>query len=667
MQEKLPLFLPASHLNLPVENSEDPLITLVEAVSQMVSNVTYDNLSKYMDRIFSEGQAILLLDGLEEIHPEDFQHAVDYLKLFINQYPAVRVITTASNEYYDGLLGLAFTPLPVASWNKLEREKFIQKWSNLWVKFIDTQDDKPDKVDPILLNAWLLNDSATFTPLELTLKVWAAYAGDALGPKPIDGLESYIRRMSFDETGTRTNLEIIALHSLVNQKLIFSQNEAKDWSRTISTDHTTKPGVEDETTVEPEEATIESSDPGRVNIPDMLNRMGTSGLMVSFGESQYRFSHQTIANYLAGWAPDFGNVKEQILNLPHYGSRAQFLGYSTNCGNSTSIMQSYLDRSQYPLQRELLHAGLWLRDASEDASWVNQVMRQLAEILQSDTHALTLRAQAASALATSRHAGVGVLFRQLLKADSPELRHLAALCSGQIADVKAVNDLNTLMGDPTLNVRRAAFLALVAIGNEAALNLVAEALLHGKEDIQQLAAEALANDPEEGHTMLKEGCTIDDLLVRRAVVFGLQRIQERWAIELLSKLQLEEEQWVVRTAATEALAFLDQPDPHIPRRPQPLTETPWLITFAGDRGIGVAPGKPALDLLVLALKEGNEEEQLAALNALKYQGASSAILAIYDALYSEQGEVREVAFDTLWHIAATDTDLPPPAKYELGT
>ena len=39
------------------------------------------------------------------------------------------------------------------------------------------------QVDPILLNTWLMTDNQRSDSLELTLKVWGAYAGDSLGPR----------------------------------------------------------------------------------------------------------------------------------------------------------------------------------------------------------------------------------------------------------------------------------------------------------------------------------------------------------------------------------------------------------------------------------------------------------------------------------------------------
>jgi len=85
------------------------------------------------------------------------------------------------------------------------------------------------------------------------------------------------------------------------------------------------------------------------------------------------------------------------------------------------------------------------------------------------------------------------------------------------------------------------------------------------EPVVTAAAEALANDPNEGHAMLKDGATLKDILVRRAVVYGLARVDEPWALELLQTLQVEDDQWIVRTAATEVLDSMNPPiDPRVP-------------------------------------------------------------------------------------------------------
>ncbi|MDP1779206.1 MAG: HEAT repeat domain-containing protein, partial [Anaerolineales bacterium] len=103
--------------------------------------------------------------------------------------------------------------------------------------------------------------------------------------------------------------------------------------------------------------------------------------------------------------------------------------------------------------------------------------------------------------------------------------------------------LENALSAPSLSVRRAACMALVAIGTNEALEAVGQTLLNGDEDIRRAAGEALANDPVEGHAMLRDGVTIKDILLRRAVMYGLGRINEPWALEILQNIQGDDDQW----------------------------------------------------------------------------------------------------------------------------
>ena len=113
---------------------------------------------------------------------------------------------------------------------------------------------------------------------------------------------------------------------------------------------------------------------------------------------------------------------------------------------------------------------------------------------------------------------------------------------------------------------RAICLALVAIGTEKSLESVARAMLQGDEELRRAAAEAMANDPLEGHSMLKEGATVADILLRRAVVHGLARVEQPWAVETLQHMQVEDDQWAVRNLANQYLEQMTRIDPHVPRK-----------------------------------------------------------------------------------------------------
>jgi HEAT repeat protein len=294
-------------------------------------------------------------------------------------------------------------------------------------------------------------------------------------------------------------------------------------------------------------------------------------------------------------------------------------------------------------------------------------MATLVQTLQDADIPLGVRGQAMAAFALSGDPNASALFRQLMRAPSNELRQLAALGAGLTHDSKAVDGLiNLIAASQEAAARPAACLALVEIGTSQALEAVATSLMRGDEEIRTNAAEALANHPTEGHEALKEGITSQDILVRRAIVYGLARVNEPWAIELLEKVQLDDEQWVVRNVAVELLTSRLHPDPHIPHKLTPPAETPWLIEFAGKHGMGVIPGQPATDVFLLALKDSSHEYANAALNYLRYAPSAKVLPALYPHLYGTDPELKESVYQVLAEMAYGGATLPNPMQFGLG-
>jgi HEAT repeat protein len=209
-------------------------------------------------------------------------------------------------------------------------------------------------------------------------------------------------------------------------------------------------------------------------------------------------------------------------------------------------------------------------------------------------------------------------------------------------------------------------MALTAIGTNESLEIVAHALLNGEEDIRRAAGEALANEPHEGHAMLRDGVTINDILLRRAVVYGLGRVKEPWAVDLLKHVQIEDEQWVVRNAASEVLDIVTRDDAYAPHQLKAPSDTPWLVEFAAKKGLGISPGVPATDILLLALKDEDPDARLAALQFLKYTPQDVVLKQIYEAMFKDDPELREAAYNVLWEIGASGVKLPHPSQYGLG-
>jgi hypothetical protein len=167
--------------------------------------------------------------------------------------------------------------------------------------------------------------------------------------------------------------------------------------------------------------------------------------------------------------------------------------------------------------------------------------------------------------------------------------------------------------------------------------------------------------------MLREGAEMkEDLLVRRSVAYGLGRIPESWAKDLIDHMETEDDQWAVRNAAMEVNECSQKLNPHIPQRLPPPTESPWIIAFAGKQGLGVSPDKPPIDLLLMALKSGTEEERLASLAYLRMMPVEGVFGALYQAMYGSESTLREAAFQVFAEMAARGVDVPDPVQFGVG-
>ena len=680
LKDRVPFLAHVADLKLPVSDPKNLLDPIVDIVSEGASMFDLGRVPAFVETTFRSDRALLLVDGYDELTAEGQQAICTYLKMLLQNYPKVRAVLTGAPEYLDGLIELGFVPLAMTGWNRIQVRQVIQRWGEVWNQFIAPEASAQtgaEQVDPILLNAWLGADDHKLTPLELTLKVWAGYAGDSLGPHVLEAIASHVRRLAPHNTPLAA-LETLALQVVVNGQPVFDPRSARDWVKSFeppeetggsqeiqaaSADAAEEEGpaekVKEKTKKEKKSKTITPAPR-----PGLLGKMSSTGLIMVHPNNKMRFVHPVILGFLAGRALSNYNATEILLNQSDWSGKYLAMHYLAANGDVSKFIQSMLEWSRLPIHRPLISAARWLRDAPRDAPWRGKIMGALAHLLQTEGLPSALRGQAVAAFVASDDPAVTTLFRQMMGTLSFEVVKLAALGSGAMRDVKSIKLLEGILESPSLSARRAACLALVAIGTNDALEVVAHTLLNADEDLRRAAAEAIANDPGEGHAMLKDGATLSDLLVRRAVVYGLARVGEPWATELLQKLQVGDPEWVVRNSANEVLDAANQAtNPRIPRPLRPPSEAPWLIEFASTQGVGIPPGSAATDILVSALRAGKGEERLAALSYLRKGVTDGMIKEIYQAMYGDDPELREAAYFVLWEIGTSGYKLPDPTRF----
>lgn len=693
----VPVLVHAVDLDLSLLGGKDPLHLLVKAAAGYAGAALQPRLNNFLKSLASlpleppapepagaaagastPGEAspppsrrlVLLLDGLDELPPEQVPAYTQYLSALMQAYPNVLPVVTSSFGALDGLTRAGFYPLGVSAWNAAQRDAFLKRWAALWSEHILPAARKDPRaaqaeVDPRLIYSWLTSANGYASPLEWTLRAWSAYAGDMAGGSLASLLRTHlVRSLSGPDLDA---VELLA-HALLSQGLASLPASEMEQRLTALRPFTPEDGNAPnppaadqggtETAGDDEVKPAPSPRPGeeiwqrgqaagkraaRTLIEGtpgerILNTLTAMGVLVEHSGQQVRFSSPIFLGCLAGLHT---SDEEASLLVKHaeWPAAAQALAFAAACSGDSVWIESFVETACPPLCTNLLTAARWLREAPPTAPWRVGILRRMANILQAEALTLGMRARLVTAFYLSQDPSTARLFKGLTSTLSPALRHAGLWGLGALGSSASINDILPRLADQDPAVRQSACLALSALPGEAALNTLYEVLLHGDEHLRQAAAEALSLNQEAGWPLLDKSVDSGDLLTRRAVVFGLARIGQPWADRLLEKLAVEDAQWVVRNAAAEAIEQRTAARPVVPAPLPPTGQSPWLITFASQQGLSPVVDQPNTDLLLLALTSGEPEDRIAALRYLRDMPGEEITAAIEQALNSEQAPV----------------------------
>jgi HEAT repeat protein len=634
---KIPYYVDAQHILLQFPGS-DVLSILLTAIQANPVFSTIPNFPKYFTSSLNNDMGLLFIDGLDTQPSTEINRVANFIIALCKTIPTLQVVVTASPTYLGNLIKAPLEPVSVASWGKKEKLVFLEKWAHL--RFGSSFPTPPDKsLDAQSLqkirNNWLIINANHQSPLEFTLKAWAAYSGDITGPTAVHAIESYLRRISIElPRHSIKTLENIALHVLEQEKGSFTKRDINSWLSS-QTDIQERQSSDDRTSpiIRVIQLALDNS---------LLQKTGSNGLF---------FTHPTIAGFLAarGLSRSSESVKQRILRQPDWALIHETMRYFSAFNPIQPYLNQMLSDSSL-LKTNLLRACQWLvfldpSQSTEEETLLRSVTR---EIQTNQLYFIKLRFT--NTLATSQNPKVGIIFRHLLQSQDLDTRRAAALGSGYIQDLSAVPLLIKQLDTP-FPTSVAACYALGKIASPKALEAIAESLLHGDELLRRAAAESLAQNRSEGHPALREGVTMDDLLVRYAVVHGLSLIPESWAIEILDKMRIDEDEWIVRDLAQQVFEILKTGSPYIPVPETPAHKAAWLHSYAEKQDMHIHTSESSLDLLLNTLENGSIEQKQAALHYLRREGKAEVLPVIVNALADSDPDVRQQAALTLWYCA----------------
>jgi hypothetical protein len=630
LMNKIPIWVEAQNI-LPQFPGSDVLEVLINAVQDSPAFSTIPNLPKYLTSTINSGNALLLIDGIDGLSPNNTNRIANYLIALCKKISSLQIAAAASPSFLGNLVRAPFEFISIAPWNHKSKNECVEKWSKLWgSKSYDESNTRIAKHK--ILGGMLVDSDQNLTPLEFTLKVWASFAGDLAGPAATQSLHSYLTRFpSISIKYPFRSLDTLSIRSLAQDMDSFSKQDIHTWVSQEKYQPALR--LEDD-----------QSSPNLKDIQIALDH----NILGRTGQGRYYFTNQTFGGYFAarGLARLSQTAVYHLLNKPDWALRHETNRFFSAFKDIEPYFNSTLtDQSQF--KEKLVDSCAWLRYTRSPNGAQVQLLKAITIEIQSNPIYL-VKLRLIISLAKSGNPDVYRIIRHLLGVMDPDTKRAAALAAGFIVDHGATSQLIGLLND-SFPVSTAACYALGKLSSPTALEAIAESLLHGDELLRRAAAETLAQNRSEGHPALREGATRKDLLVRYAVVHGLGLIDEKWALDILDKMRIDEDEWIVRDLAQQVFDTITSKTPFAPQPLKPLHLAFWLRKFAEQHNLVMLTRETALELLLKALEMGSDEQKQAALLYLRRSSViSDHIGALIPVLDSNNPAVQQLAAVTIW-------------------
>ena len=621
----------------------DPSISLINAAILHAPRLIAANLTSLLKSKLNSKGLLLLIDGWDEIAHEDRDTAYTWLAAILEQYPDQRIVVSASPMTYAPLYELGFAGLTIGPLQPDEIQTLAERWATA------ASGGTSDAV--MLAESMRQPPGASPRPLDFTLgaSVW-----HQRGSIPLNTLSAYDRwiDLGLGDAGVTDTLTARSMLARLAWALF-------DEARSVTTREEMAALA---AAMLPTDAAGKPTKPGMV-----IDAIAASTLFIPLGQG-LGFAHRRIAAYLAAvYARDSGQAMTLAARLddPAWDDVTYFFA---GLGDASPLVNAALASPDDLFRSTLTRLGEWASLAPAEATWRGRVMSELVRLMLAPDTPNPLRERVMRTVVATRDKGLAYLFKQLTGRPEPHFRQLALRAFSLMRREADVPVIGALAGDVDRTVQSETLRALGEIGGQAAVDKLAEALLELEDEPRRVAAESLAKCGKAGWDLLREGATLPDeqgadvVRVRRAAVFGLARIDQDWARELLAKVARDDKQWAVRSSATDALKLASEDSGEgapVDLAPLEVDNLGWLVEWSASKGQPIGIGKSAEQALQRALIDLDPNVRLAAIDSYAYLGDATIIPLLRTRLSDDAPQVREAAYRALEEIARRKGEVVP--------
>ena len=284
---RLPLLLHLAEIDWAKANDKDPLGTLIPAATAHVPSLIAPNVGNLMKGRVRRGTAILLLDGLDEITPQQRARCVPWLAALLSQFPNNQVVITTGLLGYGALQNMGFAALKLADWTFREVDQFTQNW--IAVLSGGRQDRK------IVTEAVRHMSDLTASPIDLTLALIDWRTRTRFPTSRIETYDHWLERAVRPAGATEDLLSADKLSAALG-KVAWTLYQEQRWD--IGFDEIQQ-AIEVVLPTPAEDQSAKTSTAPAANIARSI--ADKSGLFMPFGADAYTFAHRRLAAYLAAY------------------------------------------------------------------------------------------------------------------------------------------------------------------------------------------------------------------------------------------------------------------------------------------------------------------------------------------------------------------------------
>ena len=630
---KIPFWVEAQHLLLQFPRS-DILSIFLDAIQANPAFSQIPNFPRFLTSSLNSDNAIMFIDGVDALIPDNVDRLANFVITVLRKLPHLQIVMTASPAYLGNLVKTPLKLVALGSWGQKDKLEFLQKWSGTWEQSI--QSSAIGSANSEIINSLLIQSDPFLTPLEFTLKVWSAFAGDLIGPRGSQAIDAFLKRISSSSTNPLNSLEMIALQTALKEKDSFSRHDIQSIFSKLE-------GI----------SQLDSSEERTSPVTRDIHIGLEFGILQRSGPDGYFFSSPVLHGYFGarGLARSNEKIIRAFLSQPGWSLKTEAMRFISEFIQVTPYIDIVLsDSSLY--KSTLISACSWVGSPISSNQDLIPLLKGITKEIHSNPFYL-VKLRLLTTIAKTGNQNVKDIINHLLNSQQLDTKRAAALAAGLIREPSSVSHLVEQLNDPFPSSTAACY-ALGNIASPKSLEAIANSLLHGNELLRRAAAESLAQNRSEGHPSLREGSTMDDLLVRYAVVHGLGLINEDWAVEILDKMRIDEKEWIVRDLAQHVYGILQSESPYIPNPHTPLHKATWLRSFAEKHNLAMLSPETALELLLKALEIGSEEEKQAALPYLRRLGGLEIAPKLLQFIGSFTPLVRHNTALTTWYIVPPD-------------